>query len=206
MTKLPVKHAEKLMADFRLELKTLNREVKNLKDAKEKLRNAIEAQRVLQTVAKSVQESVHNQIAGVVTKCLRAVFDEPYEFKIVFDKKRGKTEARLVFFRDGEEFDPKVCTEGGVIHVAAFALQLVSIALKRPKRRKLFIADEPFGFVSHRKGYKERVRDLLITLSNELGFQFIIVTHDTELTIGKVIDLGRTPVRKINKSGKVHPV
>src|ERR1700744_57735 len=58
-----------------------------------------EAQNLAQAVAQKVQERAHKQIADVVSHSLEAVFDQPYEFKIIFDLKRGKTEARLVFER-----------------------------------------------------------------------------------------------------------
>ena len=60
----------------------------------------------------------------------------------------------------------------------------------RPPRRRLIVLDEPFKFVSDRGDYRARARDLLDALSTELGFQFVIVTHDPTFEIGKVIDLG----------------
>jgi hypothetical protein len=67
---------------------------------------AQEAQEIVQTIAKAVQKEAHDKIAGVVTRCLATVFEEPYEFKIKFNRARGRTEADLIFIRNGREVDP----------------------------------------------------------------------------------------------------
>lgn len=144
-----------------------------------------QAQKLTQITAQNVQQRVHNQIASVVSRCLSAVFDEPYQFKIHFERKRGRTEARLVFVRDGEEIVPMQGSGGGVLDVAGFALRLACLMLSKPKARKLLILDEPFKFISSE--YRERVSDLLNTLAIEMKIQFVMVTHIPELQTGKVV-------------------
>ena len=161
-------------------------EEKNLERVKEHLNNIIEAQETAQEAAQAVQQKVHEQIADVVNKCLCAVFDEPYQFLIRFSPKRGKTEAELLFLRDGKEIKD---VGGGVIDVCSFALRLSSILLSQKNLSPVMILDEPFKNVSKAKGYLERIPEMLITLSEEFGVQFIQVTHIEELKIGKVIDL-----------------
>lgn len=149
--------------------------------------SAVEAQKITQVVAETIQQEAHNQIAGVVSQCLSSVFDDPYEFKINFERARGKTEANLVFIRDGEEINPIDSSGGGVIDVAAFALRISCLMLTRPQRRRVVVLDEPFRFVSQE--YRPRVRTMLIELSKDLNIQFIMITHIKELAIGKVIDI-----------------
>lgn len=146
-----------------------------------------EAQRLAQAVAQHVQEQAHKQIAAVVTRSLAAVFDDPYEFKIIFERKRGRTEARLVFVRDGLEVDPMTACGGGVVDVAAFALRLSCLMLSRPPLRRLLVLDEPFKFLSPE--YRGRLRQLIETLSKDMGVQFLLVTHMDELKIGNVVAL-----------------
>lgn len=147
----------------------------------------IAAQSLAQEVAAQVQSRAHAQIASIVSKCLTAVFDEPYEFKIVFERKRGKTEALLVFERDGLQVDPLTASGGGVVDVAAFALRLACLLLAKPTQRRLLVLDEPFRFVS--ADLVDRLRTLLETISSEMGVQIIMVTHDPRLHAGRVIDL-----------------
>lgn len=147
-----------------------------------------EAQAIIQRLAQSVQTQVHSQISTVVTRCLNAVFEEEsYEFQIDFELKRGKTEAKLSFVRDGMSVDPLTASGGGVVDVASFALRLAALLLTKPRRRLLLVLDEPFRFVSAR--FRPRVATLLTQLSKELGVQIILVTHDPTLKIGKVVEL-----------------
>ena len=115
------------------------------------------------------------------------VFEESYKFKINFERKRGKTEAVFVFIKDGQELDAASSIGGGVIDLASFALRLSCLILARPQRRRVMILDEPFRFVS--RNHRGRLKSMLEILSTELKVQFILVTHDKELMIGKVYDL-----------------
>lgn len=139
-------------------------------------------------IAAAVQSRAHERVAGLVSRCLAAVFDNPYEFRIEFERRRGKTEAILQFERAGVQYDPIEDTGLGVVDVAAFALRVAALILSRPPARRLLVLDEPFKFVSaDRRG---RLRALVEQLAAELDIQFVIVTHIDELRIGTVIDLG----------------
>lgn len=151
------------------------------------LTDAEQARCILQEVSQAVQQMAHSRIAEVVSRCLEAVFDDPYEFRIKFDTKRGRTEAQLVFVRDGVEVDPMSASGGGVVDVASFALRLACLSLSRPPLRKLLVLDEPFKFVSQE--YRRRIRVLLETLAKEMEFQFFFVTHIPDLQCGKVVSI-----------------
>lgn len=168
---------------------SLLREQASLEASKQELTDALAAQTFLQDAAAAIQESVHRQIAGVVTRCLKTVFGVGcYEFRISFEKRRGKTEAEMSFVRDGQEVDPLEAAGGGAVDVASFALRLACLLLTRPQRRKLLVMDEPFRFVNGAE-YQERAAQLLETLAEELDFQFVIVTDDEWLKLGTVVEL-----------------
>lgn len=156
--------------------------------AKENLAAVEQAQQILQTVAATVQQHAHAQIASLVTRCLQSVFEEPYEFVIHFHRKRGKTEAEFGFKRGKYEVDADA-VGGGVIDVASFALRLACLMLTRPQARKLVLLDEPFKFV-HGAGNRARAAELLQVLAKETGFQFIIATGLDWLQVGKVVEVG----------------
>lgn len=154
--------------------------------AEKDYRNAVKAQEITQQIAQATQQQAHAQIATVVGRCLDAVFgEEAYDFQIMFERKRGKTEARLVFLRDGDEIDPLEGSGGGVIDVAAFALRIAALIATRPPARRLLILDEPVKMLS--KEYSERFRELLEALSEEMGIQILLITHNEEIATGKVI-------------------
>jgi DNA repair exonuclease SbcCD ATPase subunit len=144
-----------------------------------------QAQAYAQQIAQQIQTKAHDRIAGVVSRCLEAVFDEPYEFKLHFETKRGKTEAKLVFERNGQEVDPMTASGGGVVDVASFALRLSCLMLSRPPLRRFIVLDEPFRFVSEE--YRDNLSELLQTLSEEMDVQILMITHIREMVSGTVL-------------------
>ena len=87
LTNLAVEHGHAV--------RSLADERRSLKASKARRGVALEAQALVQTVAEAVQRKAHEQVASVVSRCLEAVFGtSAYEFKIDFQKARGKTEAR----------------------------------------------------------------------------------------------------------------
>lgn len=183
------KKVDRALADYQYACRQAEEEEKILQKAKKAESSTLEAQSILQTIAEHVQQEAHQQIADIVTRCLQAVFgeEEAYEFRIDFRQSRGKTEARLLFVRDGYEIDPMDASGGGVIDVAAFAVRLACLHLSAPQNRKLLVLDEPFKMLS--KDYQPLVRELLESLSKEMGVQIILVTHSELLSVGKVIEL-----------------
>jgi DNA repair exonuclease SbcCD ATPase subunit len=180
--------ANKLTADRRHALRRVKEERIALEAAKVHVENATKAQAFVQEIAQGVQQQAHAKIAGVVSRCLSAVFgDDAPSFEIKFEQKRGKTEARLVFVKDGEEMDPKGSSGGGCIDVASFALRLACLVLTKPSPRRLLLLDEPFRFVS--KDYLPNVAQLLRELAAEMGVQMVIVTHLDDLSVGKVVQI-----------------
>lgn len=146
-----------------------------------------QAQVIVQTAGQFVQEQVHKQIARVVSRCLKTVFGkDACSFRIRFERKRGKTDAILEFGKDGEWFDPLSESMGGQVDIAALALRLACLLLVRPKARRILILDEPMRNVNG-EVYQSRVGGLLLDLAKEMNVQFIIVTDDDWLRIGKVI-------------------
>jgi DNA repair exonuclease SbcCD ATPase subunit len=177
---------------LKLELHTAQQRVKSDRlDAENAARGLVvreESHHLISESALVVQQTVHKQVSVLVTRCLAAVFDDPYAFEIKFERKRNSTEAKIVFKRGDSEIHPMSASGGGAIDVATFALRLACLLLRNPNPRRLLILDEPFRFLSVQ--YRARVKQLIEALSEEFDCQFIMVTHIDELRIGKVIDLG----------------
>jgi len=146
-----------------------------------------DAQETLQLLAQGFQQQAHSKIAGVVSDCLSSVFDDPYEFHIVFDRKRGSTEARLRFTRRGLDVDPLTASGGGMVDVAAFALRVACLILSRPRLARVLVLDEPFRFVCAQ--YQDNVRTMLEQLSEEMGIQIIMISHNENLATGETVEL-----------------
>ena len=178
----------RLYNDLQLARRQRKQERSELARLRERSTDLEEAQRLLQGIAKDVQERSHEAVAALVTRCLKTVFGEDgYEFRVNFEQRRGRTEADLVFHRDGKDIDPATASGGGCTDVAAFALRLACLLLSRPAKRKLLVLDEPMRMLS--RNYNETVRELIETLAAELDLQVIMVTHCPELACGKVVEL-----------------
>lgn len=178
------------LADWRHARRTAKEEAAALKAAESHVEAVRQAQDIAQRVAELTQEAAHGQISSVVTRCLRAVFGEGcHSFRIAFERKRGRTEARLLFVNsEGMDEDPGDAACGGMIDVAAFALRLACLMLSRPRKRLLIMADEPMKNVNGEE-YQERVGALILELARETGVQFLIVSDDDFLKVGKVVEL-----------------
>lgn len=164
------------------------RESGQLESARLALTDAAAARDLVQRLAVDAQVRAHRQVAAVVTECLRAVFGAAaYEFRVRFERRRGKTEADLVFVRDGQEFDPVGSTGGGVVDVGAFALRLAALILGRPAYRRVLLLDEPMKHLS--RDHAPRVRELLERLCADLNMQIVLVTHNPDLACGAVVEL-----------------
>ena len=195
--------ADRLKAKRAVASLSVDKERKALAECEKNVRAVMAATEVTNRVAREIQRRVHERIAGIVSNCLVAVFDDPYGFSIRFDIRRGKTEARMVFSRDGVELDdPLNEVGGGVIDVAALALRVASIVLGRPPRRRLLVLDEPFRNVRG-LGNKRRVRRMLERLADDSGFQVLLnvdVDAYPEFRMGKVIELTKRVENNIGEA------
>lgn len=183
-----------LLADYRAASASVTQEQVEWMAAQDNETYALEAQEIIQSVAMEIQQQAHDRIATVVTSCLRSVFEDTYDFHIKFERKRGRTEATLVFVRgDLELTDPMNEAGGGIIDVAAFALRLACLVLQRPVRRRLMVLDEPFSRIRGAKN-RQRMRALIESLAEDFDVQFVLnIDSDAypEFLLGTVVEVGR---------------
>ena len=120
------------------------------------------------------------------------MFDDPYEFKIQFERKRGRTEAILTLVRgDLVLTDPINEAGGGAVEVAAFALRLACLVLEKPVRRRILVLDEPFSRIRGEEN-RQRMRGLVESLAADFGLQLIICIDESaypDMVLGNVIEV-----------------
>ena len=132
----------------------------------------------LQKIAQNTQEQLRYRITDIVNIALETVFPGECLFDIIFEIKRGKTEAKLLFTEEGEEIDPLDASAGGFIDIVSFALRIVAWLLGNT--RNTIILDEPMKNLSD--DLQPLGAEVIKEISKELNIQFIIVTHRKELT------------------------
>ena len=128
-------------------------------------------------VATRVQHGVAQTVSSLATDALK-ILDKPYDLKLNFVVKRGKTEAQLRLFQDGAERHFLYGTGGGVADIASAALRLTFFEAYGDRRRILFF-DEPFKHVSRQ--YQSNLANFFKKYSEEFDVQLFIVTHNSEL-------------------------
>ena len=161
-----------------------------LREQKSGLIRHEKAREIIREVGLKTQQQLQFHISDVVSSALDAVFDNPYELKVEFVQRRNKTECDLIFKRGELEIDPIEASGVGAIDVASFALRIASWSMMRPKTRNVIILDEPFRYLS--TNYQEQASAMIKEISQKLGIQFIIVTHEETLTTNadKVFEVG----------------
>jgi len=169
---------------------SLSEKEEKQKELEQSITDTLTAQKVAQVVAEETQRNLEEHISGVVTKAFQAIFDDPYEFRVRFETKRGKTECNLFFVKNGQEVDPLSAAGGGTIDVASFALRCAIWAMK--PNRPVFILDEPFRFLS--RDLQHKASAMLKLFSETLGVQIILISHIPEIieSADKVIEVVNT--------------
>ena len=139
-----------------------------------------EAQAIVQTIAQATQKELEYHVSEIVSLALDAVFPDPYRLGVAFELRRGRSEADLTFGRGGDEpIHPMTAAGGGAVDVAAFALRVSLWSLAPRKTRPTLVLDEPFRFLS--RDLQPRAGKMLKEISEKLGLQMIIVSHETDL-------------------------
>ena len=166
----------KALASKKLHQNLLEEKMATAEQQKNLCRSIEEAQTFLQLVAKETQEKIRFRLEDIVNLALTSVFGTKYRFEIRFEMKRGQTEAELVLWDGENEMDPMEANGGGLTELLSFVLRISLLIIS--KNRRVLILDEPFRCVSD--DLLDVVYALLKRLSEELGIQIIMVTHQQE--------------------------
>ena len=163
---------EKSLSDLRLQLR----------DKKRSLIRHEKAREIIRLVGLQTQEQLQFHISDITSLALEAVFPNPYKLEVEFIQRRNKTECDLYFVRDRMKVDPLTASGVGAVDVATFALRIASWSMARPKSRNIIILDEPFRYLS--ENYQERASSMLSEISDKLGIQFLVISHNETLAAG----------------------
>ena len=124
------------------------------------------------------QEQLKYKISNIVTQAMSLIFPDPYEFKVEFVERRNSTECDLLFSRGGEDYDPLESAGHGAADVASFTLRISYWLLSATA--PFILLDEPFRHLS--EDLQPAAAEMLRMLSKEFDLQFLIVSHEEEIT------------------------
>lgn len=162
---------------LKTELACSKKKLTTLTQAQEDTTRALE---IIQQVAKLTQQELEVHISELVSLALEAVFPSPYKMVLKFETRRNRSEADLLLQdANGNLLNPMDAVGGGVMDVAAFALRVALWSLIQPRPRAVMVLDEPFRFLS--ADLQDKAAMMLKEISQRLGIQFLIVTHEANL-------------------------
>lgn len=127
------------------------------RELKQELHYAEEASALIQLCAQQTQEQLRYQLSELPKLALSSVFDDPYDFDVKFEQRRGGVEVDFWFVRDGQPISPKDNTGLGPVDIAGMALRPALWSLQNPRSRASIWLDEPF---KHLKGSEANKRAL----------------------------------------------
>jgi DNA repair exonuclease SbcCD ATPase subunit len=161
----------------------LNKQLKELKQEEKEMNKEIlavqKAKVIAQTVAQQTQQKITFHINNLITSGLEAVFPEPYKFELRFTTRRNKTEADMLFIKNGNEVDDILSSGGG--GVADIASYLLSIAVYSINpTRPIFVRDENFKFL-HSEEFQEKASLMIKKVSEKFGIQMILISDQEKL-------------------------
>lgn len=155
----------------------LNERKQRLEEIKIETEILLKSQKILQEVAKEVQSQLSLKIDGIVNLALKTLFEDEYEFKLEYVSARGKTEVEFNLYQNEKLIDPLNQSGGGLVDCICFALRVAVFTLT--KCDNIIVMDEGLKFLS--RGFRNKAAELIHTLSEKLGIQFIEVTHIQEM-------------------------
>jgi DNA repair exonuclease SbcCD ATPase subunit len=162
-------------------MKSRQQKKQRLESIESEIESHTKARWVLTEVAKQIQSKFSDQVENLVTSAIQSVFDRPFKFKLDFKERRNQFECEPKVIEGETELIPKDDMGGGVLDVISFAFRIVLWYFEKPRSRAVFVLDEPMKFVG--KGdLLMKAGQMIKQVSNRLGIQIIMVTHEPELT------------------------
>lgn len=142
-----------------------------------------QASAVIQELSTKERLKMATSVEETITWAVRLLLKEEFSFKMDFVQRRNQWECDFKLIDPkGLEVDIKNGTGGGILDVISFSLYILFYKLFSANNRLPVILDEPLKHVSTEiPEYAERTNTFLRGLSERLGVQMILVTHQEPL-------------------------
>jgi DNA repair exonuclease SbcCD ATPase subunit len=138
-----------------------------------------EAKEAVNLTAILAQTQFQDVIEKLVTESLQYVFGDSYSFQLKNIINRNQPEINMYVVIDDIPYSLKDELGGGVLDIVSLSLRIVCWALNVQNTQPLLVFDEPLKFVS--KDHMEALGEMLRSLSDLLGLQLILVSHESGL-------------------------
>lgn len=161
------------------------------------------ALQAMNTVGILVQREFKGVIEELVTQALQYVYGPTHSFEIESKVARSQPEMYMYLVIDGERFSPRdEEVSGGQADVVAFALRVILWAMQQDRTRPTLIFDEPFRNLGN-SHHAQAIGEMLTYISDMLGLQFLIVTHNSGIVTSKMTRYNVTMTKGVSTVEKV---
>lgn len=137
------------------------------------------ARDIVKKAAAITQQNLILHLSELVTECIQSILDREYVFQIIISERGGSSFLKTCLECNGKQYDPMEDNGGTVVDIVAFAMRIACLILDSKNSRLFMLLDEPFRNVS--RDLQPFVADLIHRLSDELGIQFVIITHELDI-------------------------
>lgn len=143
---------------------------------------AINCRELFGTLTDAKRELIREKIELLVTTGIQAVFGPNYGFSIRQETKRNVVtfEYEITYLSGGQWHKSPLRGHhgGGLVALTGLLLRVVMVLFSHPARRRFIALDESLAALDGDK--RPLVAKLMKTLGEELGMQFVLVSHSPE--------------------------
>ena len=157
----------------------------SLAEAEERVEATGDESAILDTVLERLtgmgkvwERKFQESTATIVSEGLSLVFGQELQLQIKPSTKADMSAVEFVLVKDGQEEEIMTGQGGGYVNVIAFLLRVLLIVAARPLLRLLLVMDEPFAQLSQE--FQEPAAEMVAALTERLGFQVVMVTHERD--------------------------
>ena len=134
---------------------------------------------VFREVAEGRRAALKHRLEKLLSFGLQVVFREKLRVTVEYKKWGSGDRVQILVSDSWAEAEIQKFRGGALTEVVSFLIRILMLVLYKPAQRRLFIADEIFGAVSVE--HLDDLSLLLKELSTKLGFQLVLVTHNSML-------------------------
>ena len=126
-----------------------------------------------------IQNLFKGKVEHLITLALKGVFPRPVDFGLDFVQRQSRTDAiPYVTERGQKRNNVKDDVGGSLLDIVSFGLKIILWSMENPRSRNTLVLDEPMKWLGR---YRTRAAQMMKEVSELLGLQLIVVTHDPEI-------------------------
>lgn len=171
---------QELSAEKKILEKQLKEKQVILKELKSEKQLLIECREIVNDIANRTVSDLIAWIEQTVSYAIEQIYPG-YSFRFSQEIKRNQLELLPKIIHDDKEYPPEYSVGGGMLDIISIAMRIAIWAVQKEKTMPFFILDEPMKFMGK---FSEQGAQIIQQLSDKLGLQFLIITHDENLIDG----------------------